>query len=117
MGKVWTIDHKQEQENPKFRSYLRSFILKSDRQDCGRFSFVGIPHYFWGKINYIFIDCEGRIVQLEFQRNLGVKDRVIRIVIGLILVSLVMMRIATNWMIPSALYIAGVLILEATVGY
>ena|GEM_PF-3075420 len=56
-------------------------------------------------------------MQLEFQRNLGVKDRVIRIVIGLILVSLVMMRIATNWMIPSALYIAGVLILEATVGY
>jgi len=56
-------------------------------------------------------------VQLEFQRNLGLKDRVIRIVIGLILVSLVMIGIATDWMVPSALYIAGIIIFEATIGY
>lgn len=56
-------------------------------------------------------------MQLDFQRNLGVKDRAIRIVIGLILVSIVMMRIATGWMVPTAIYIAVFIIFEATIGY
>jgi len=56
-------------------------------------------------------------MQLEFKRNLGVIDRIIRLVIGLILVSLVMLRIATNWMAPLALYIGGIIIFEAIIGY
>ncbi|WP_158291369.1 DUF2892 domain-containing protein [Desulfosporosinus sp. Sb-LF] len=56
-------------------------------------------------------------MQLEFQRNLGVKDRAIRIVIGLVLLSLVMMRIAQGWMYPAAIYLAGIIIFEATIGY
>lgn len=56
-------------------------------------------------------------MKLDFQRNLGVKDRVIRIVIGLILVSLAMMRIATGWMASITIIIAVFLIFEATIGY
>ena len=56
-------------------------------------------------------------MQLEFQRNLGVKDRVIRILIGLMLVSIVLIGIATDWMVPIALYFAGIIIFEATIGY
>jgi len=56
-------------------------------------------------------------VQLEFKRNLGVKDRMIRIAIGLILVILVMMHVVTGWMSSSALFIAGLMIFEAVIGY
>jgi Protein of unknown function (DUF2892). len=49
--------------------------------------------------------------------NLGVKDRVFRIVIGLILLSLVIMHIASGWMFPATIYLAGIIIFEATIGY
>lgn len=54
---------------------------------------------------------------LEFKRNLGVTDRVIRIVIGLLLVSLVMMHIVIGWMVTVAIYLAGIVIFEAAIGY
>ena len=54
---------------------------------------------------------------LQFKRNLGVTDRVIRIVIGLLLVSLVIMHIIMGWMAIAAICFAGIIIFEATIGY
>lgn len=56
-------------------------------------------------------------MQLQFKRNLGLIDRVIRVLIGLILLSLVLTHIATGWMVPYALYIGGIIIFEAGIGY
>lgn len=56
-------------------------------------------------------------MQLDFQRNLGVTDRVIRILIGLVLISLAAMQLASGWLASIAILFAVFLILEAAIGY
>lgn len=56
-------------------------------------------------------------MNLDFKRNLGVVDRIIRIAIGLMLVSLSMMRILTNGMSTVAVYLGIFLVLETAIGY
>ncbi|WP_081962908.1 YgaP-like transmembrane domain [Desulfosporosinus sp. HMP52] len=56
-------------------------------------------------------------MNLSFTRNLGVLDRVIRVVVGLILLSFAMTYITTGWIAQATIVLAVFLILEAAIAY
>lgn len=56
-------------------------------------------------------------MKLDFQRNLGVLDRGIRIVISFVLFSLVVMGYLRGWMSTVAYILGGLNLLGATIGY
>ena len=56
-------------------------------------------------------------MELDWKKNLGNTDRVIRLVIGIILIGLVLMKTITGWWVVATIVLGVSQLIEAALGY